>query len=256
MSPLERDQADFATRMNASAYFADIGIYVVRPRKNATATQIYQAIENALNCMVKKNGKGGAAVTVTMPTGSTPEGNVPGPEIEERLTVRVQENPLFNMNADTGTRKSAEEIALEVLQLFHLFRSGGQTWYAARDSLIPSVEFVPKVTYDVTFLRKLVLAAPEKSRAPMFTPEEGDAPQTVTIEAGGGAAVWYSTDGSYPTPDAEGSTLYAGPVEIDTPTILRAVAYEPGKQASDVTEVNYGSAEDTGDGFGDDLSSG
>ena len=255
MSPLERDQADFATRMNASAYFADIGVYVFRPRENLTATLITQRIQQALACLAKKAGKGGAAVSVLMPTADTPEGNVRGPELEERIIVRVQEDPLVNMGA-TGTLKSAESIALEVLQLFHHFRSGGQIWYADTNSLTPNLEFPGKVTYDVAFRRKLPLAVPEKSTMPMLSPESGTAPQTITITAVAGAAIWYSLDGSYPAPDAEASVLYTEPIELAAPAILRAVAYEPYKQASNVVEQTYGSAEDFGNDFGDDFAIG
>lgn len=238
MSPLERDQADFAARLNADAYFADVGIYVFRPRANLAATTIIGNIENALNCLVKKAGKGGAAVTVLMPTGDTPEGNVPGPELEERITVRVQELPLVNMGA-TGTLKSAESIALEVLRLLHHFRSGGQVWYADQSALTPNLEFAPKVTYDVTLRRKLVLGTRAKSTMPMLTPDAGAAPQSVTIEAAPGAAIYYSLDGSYPAPGAEGSALYAAPVDVAAAATLRAVAYEAGKAASNVVEADF-----------------
>lgn len=238
MSPLEQDQADFAARLDADAYFADVGIYLLRPRANLAATAIIQGIEAALNCLSLKGGKGGAAVTVLMPTGDSPDGNVGGPELEERITVRVQELPLTNMGAQ-GTLKSAESIALEVLRLLHHFRSGGQVWYADNQALTPNLEFAPKVTYDVTFRRKLVLGTRPKAAMPMLTPEDGAAPQTVTIEAAAGAAIYYTLDGSYPAPGAPGSTLYTAPVEVAAATIVRAVAYETGKAASNCAEATF-----------------
>jgi hypothetical protein len=249
LSPLERDQADFFGRLNADAFFADIGLYLFRPRANLAATAIVQGIEGALNCFALKGGKGGAAVTVLMPTGDSPDGNVGGPELEERITVRVQELPLTNMGAQ-GTLKSAESIALEVLRLLHHFRSGGQTWYADNQALTPNLEFAPKVTYDVTFRRKLALSTRAKSTAPLLTPG-GD--YIVVIQAAAGAAIYYTVDGSYPAPGAAGSTLYSGPVNLLPPATLRAVAYETGKAASNVVQVTVQSVADFSADFFDDF---
>lgn len=238
MSPLERDQADFAARLSADPYFADIGVYLFRPRANLAATAIVQGIEAALNCFALKAGKGGAAVTVLMPTADAADGNVPGPELEERLTVRVQELPLTNMGAK-GTLKSAEQIAIEVARLLHLFQSGGQVWRADTGALTPSLEFAPKITYDVNFRRRLPLAPRTKAALPLITPDEGATPVEASIAAAPGAAIYYTLDGSLPAPGAAGSTLYSAPVAVASAALLRAVAYETGKAASNVAEADF-----------------
>lgn len=235
----ENDQADFAARLDGDAYYADIGIYVLRPRANLTATQIIGNIEKALNNLTKKGGKSGAAVTVLMPTFSVPEGDTSGPALEERLTVRVQESPLFNMNATTGTLKSAEAIALEVLQLFHMWQPGGGTWYADQDALTPSVEFDPKVTYDVSFRRPINLKGRVKAAMPMIEPEEGAVPQEVTLVAAPGAAICYTLDGTLPVAGKAGTTLYTVPFTVAAAATLRVVAYEAGKAASNVATAQF-----------------
>jgi hypothetical protein len=225
--------------MDGDSYFSDIGIYVLRPRINLTATQIIGNIEKALNNLTKKAGKSGAAVTVLMPTFSVPVADTPGPSLDERITVRVQESPLFNMNAATGTMKSAEAISIQVLQLFHFWNPGGGTWYPDQDALSPSVEFDPKVTYDVSFRRPVNLTGRSKSAMPLIDPEEGAAPQLVTLAAAPGAAICYTLDGTLPVPGHAGTTLYAAPFNVLTAATLRVVAYEVGKAASNVTTAIF-----------------
>ncbi len=239
-SAIENDQADFVARLEDDAYFVDIGVYELRPRANLTATQIVGNIERALNNLVKKGGKAGAAVTVLMPTMNVPEANTTGPNCEERITVRVQESPLVNMNPATGTGKSAEDIALYVLQMFHLWASGTGTWVADTDALTPSVEFDPKVTYDVSFRRLVKLQTRAKAAQPLITPDTGTTPRVVTIAAAAGAAIYYTLDGTLPT--AATGTLYTAPITVEDAATLRAVAIETGKAASNVAWAKYADA--------------
>lgn len=252
MSPLERDQADFASRLNASPYFVDVGVYAFRPRANLAATAIVGGIEAALNCLKTKAGKGGAAVTVLMPTVNSPEGSTPGPDLEERITIRVQELPLINLGAQ-GTMKSAESIAFEVLGLFHLVQVGGNVWYADTDAIQPNLEFAPKITYDVTLRRRITLGAPLRSAMPMIEPEEVDAPVEVTITAAPGATIYYTTNGNYPAPGIEGAVEYTGPFTLTTSALVRAVAYEANKQPSNVAQARFGTTAEFGSDFGDDF---
>ena len=240
LSELEQDQADFAARASAEPYFADVGVYLLRPRANASATQITQGIENALNCIVKKAGKGGAAVTVMMPLLQPRDPNVLGVQFDSTITVRVQEHPLFNMAASTGTLKSAECIALEVVKLFHHFRNGrGQIWTVSAGP-VPNLDFEPKVTYDVTFSRLMPTASAGKAAVPSISPKGGATPAEVTLTcATPGAAIHYTLDGSYPAPDAEGSTLYAAPFTVAAGALLRAVASLDGAQQSDVASALF-----------------
>lgn len=52
-----------------------------------------------------------------------------------------------------------------------------------------------------------------------------------------GASIYYTIDGS--TPDAETGTLYTGPIEVDAPTIIKAIAVKEGFENSDVAEFYY-----------------
>jgi len=62
-------------------------------------------------------------------------------------------------------------------------------------------------------------------------------PQTVTISVStGGAAIYYTTDGSTPT---TASTLYTGPISVSQTTTLKAMAAKSGCLDSDVASATY-----------------
>lgn len=60
--------------------------------------------------------------------------------------------------------------------------------------------------------------------------------QRVTVTAAEGAFVYYTTDGSTPTP---ASTLYEGPVTIEESCTLKVMAVVPGQTGSEVAEAEY-----------------
>lgn len=69
------------------------------------------------------------------------------------------------------------------------------------------------------------------SATPVILPATGSFTgiQTVTITAGAGATIYYTTDGSTPT---TGSTVYSGGFAVNVTTTVKAVAVEPGKTIS------------------------
>src|SRR4051812_17184178 len=117
MSPLERTLYDLAARAAADPFYATISLFVLRPRYENDGTVkalasfegIQTSINQALNCLVLKAGKGGASVTFLMPTGDTDKPNISGPQMKFVYTARVQEHPILNWGSK-GTLLSAEEI--------------------------------------------------------------------------------------------------------------------------------------------------
>lgn len=63
--------------------------------------------------------------------------------------------------------------------------------------------------------------------------------QSVTISGPSGAAIWYSTNGVPPSPNAPNSTLYSGAISVASTQILQAVAIESGSTDSFVAAANY-----------------
>src|ERR1043165_3885480 len=136
MSLLEKLHRDVTELLKSSEYFGDIPVYLVRPRDQAEAVMIQTAIDEGLMGLRSQAGKSGAAIMVMMPTVDVPTQETPGPYLSAEVMVCVVESPLFNMNATTGTGKSAEEIGLSVLHTLHHWSPGyGAVLNAARKAM-------------------------------------------------------------------------------------------------------------------------
>jgi len=240
MTTLERQLLDMQARLEADAYFIDVPIFVLRPRAQEGAAQIQTRIDQALSGLVQKAGKCGAAVTLLMPTGDTDKPNIPGPALRFTYTARVQEIIGVNMGPN-GTQKSAEEIAVAVLQCFHhASLNGRHVLTASADTLTPSLEADPKLTYDVRFSAQGNLAKPTKCAQPIISPSSGAVPQTVTLTcATATAAIYYTTDGSYPSPLNSTATRYTAPISVTVACTLRTAAHLAAYQQSDIAEATF-----------------
>lgn len=230
-SVLEQLQLDVAGYLAADEYFSDVPVFALRPRENADLTEIQTRIDAALACSTLKNGRGGAAVTVLMPLVDVAAPNVAGPQLVARLTVRVQELPALNMSGD-GTGKSAENIALVALSLLHQFSNGFNTLLAAREALTPSLEFEPRITYDVNFEMRVSRGQIERV-SPVTISFAGG--QVSLLSNTSGASIYYTLDGSFPGPD---KTLYSAPFAAPASgTLVRTAAYKTGLAGSNVSEA-------------------
>lgn len=247
MSPLERQLFDLRARAAADPYYDDIGLFILRPRREEDGSAgeadsfatIQTRIDEAINCLRLKAGKGGAAVTFLMPTGDTEKPNVSGPQLKLVYTARVQEHPILNFGPK-GTKKSAEEIALHTLQLFHLCMLNGSNCLAADGETLTPSERDGKLTYDVRLFAQGNLPAVAKVALPIIAPRSGAAPQSVAITcATAGAVIHYTTDGSYPSSRNLRASLYSAPVAIAAACTLRAAAEKSGLQQSDVAQAVF-----------------
>jgi len=236
-STIEQLQLDIAGRLESLDNFSTIPVTVIRPRSQAEALQIQTTLDQALAGLVQKGGKSGAAIIIQMPTADVPESNVPGPQMEVTIQVRVLENPLVNMAPETGTLRSAEQIALDVLNALHHFDPGtsGSPLFVDKKAIEPNNDFPGKVTYDC-YIRTRQGLDPAARVAPVTISKAGALPSTVVTLASStvGAAIRYTLDGSFPGPAA---TLYSAPFTQPTAVTVRAAAYLTGKQGSDITET-------------------
>lgn len=221
---LEQDQTDIAARLEADEYFEDITVLV--QRKGVTESDI----DAALSVLNEKASKIGACVVVLIPSLVPETPNVPGPAYEIMATVQVIEQPLFNLG-DTGTGKSAEQIAQRVRQLLHHFTNGlGRVFNFA--GMEPLAVDEGKISYGVKFSRDAGDAPLAKVATPSLSTDSATAPGTVTITCDtAGATILYSLDGSYPT------LPYTAPLAVATAATVRAVAEKTGLQQSNVRQL-------------------
>jgi hypothetical protein len=227
-------QNDISRKLLAEQYFTDIPVFVVRSKT------VEGDIANAINGVSMKQGKSGIAVQVIMPTADCVDQyeKVPGPFFIANYCVRIQEIPLINMGA-RGTQKTAEEVALNVLNMLHLFNFGRSlvAFRASPTALTPSLEFEPRLTYDVCFHAVYQLPRGVDLRVPTPTADISGATLTLT-DSDPDARIYYTAqDTDYPSADA-GGILYSTPFTVLVGSTIRAAAYKDGLQSSEVLRLD------------------
>jgi hypothetical protein len=244
MTDLERQLYDLQARADADPFFDKIGLFVLRPRYNADGTlkdnASFAAIQSRVDAiaggLVQKNGGSGLTVTFLMPSGRNDKPNVDGPQTKIIYSVRVSERIEINMGP-RGTGVSAEEVCIHLAQLFHLTMLNGRNCLFVDPNYLQPVNDRddPNLTYLVHFLCETNFPRVSKVATPIVAPNSGAAPQSVTLTcATAGAAIYYTTDGSYPS--SKNGTLYGAPIDIEAACILRAAAEKAGMQQSSVQQ--------------------
>jgi hypothetical protein len=230
---LEQDQEDFGARLEADSYFSDIPVLV--QRLGVTESDI----NVALSTLNKKDSKIGACVVVLMPELRTDDSEGPAPRYVVRPTIQVIEQPLTNLD-NSGTGKSAEAIATRVRQLLHAF-STGRVGTFMFDGMQPIAVDAGKISYGVAFRRMGGDEVYSKVARPAIAPNSGATPvAAVTLTcATAGAAIYYTTDGSYPHAGNATATLYAAPFAINAACTLRVAATKANLQQSDVAQAIF-----------------
>src|SRR5262245_43921113 len=156
-SDIEKLQTDITAKLNSEEYFDTIPVFSVRE------LQIQSEVEQAMPHLLGKNSKVGIGVLVGMPTFVAENPNLPGPQLTPVLGIRVQENPLVNMDAAGGTLKSAESVTLQIIEMLHQFQIEGlAAIYADKKAAEPNNEFEGLVTYDLFLTVHLPQSASEK----------------------------------------------------------------------------------------------
>ena len=249
---LQQLQLDIAAFLAADAGLQYVRVVVARPRAAEDAVMIEQTINEALGGLRKyiartagqtdaeweaaceASGKAGLLIIVMMSEGEVPNPGGPGPALELVQVVRVIENPMINEGAD-GTGLTAEEVAVLVLSALHQWTTDGrQALYPAKQAL-KEVNLANGLGYDVTFNRLMPLAPRTATARPIIT--IADPSMTITC-ATSGAAIYYSVDGSFPSPLT--GELYSGPVDIsglDNGAVIRAAAFKSPLRGSDCTRA-------------------
>lgn len=229
--PLEIEQEDFYGRLLAVPALADIKILL--QRKGVTESDI----ETALSVLNDRGaGKIGAVVIVLMPSLTPENPDSPGPLYLINAVVQVIEQPLFNLGA-SGTGVSAEQMAQSVRRSLHHFSTGyGSVYTFASMEPIPASE--GQISYGVRFTRKAGDANTGRCAVPAISADPASAPATVTISClTAGAAIYYTTDGSYPSSANAAATLYSAPFSVTEAATIRAAAEKTGLDQSSISKL-------------------
>jgi hypothetical protein len=251
MNLLESLQHDVKRRLDSSAYFSDIPIFVMRPWVDSEETDVMAQVAEVLDgtTSTPKDGKCGAAVVVQMPTIYQVQEGMPGPYFSAKVYVRVMENPTVNQDVN-GTAKSAEAIGLKVLHMLHLWNPGysGPFMTFKWRPMRPDYEFTDGASLKVELLVDLGM----KPQLRCLTPAASGTASSITLTAATVDAevdedeeiiepkIWYTTDGSLPSPENPSATQYSVPFAFPGGTgQLRAAVYNVTKAGSNVLSVLY-----------------
>jgi len=206
---------------------ADVAVINKRPRDAAEAVLIEDAINKALlgGYLEGETGKAGLCIQVLMPDAEVNESNVPGPQLDVVLFVRITENPLVNEGAD-GTGIHAEDAAMIVLQALHHWHREGRCVYADKRAIRDGdTDEDGHITFEVVVRTELGVSPLARVADPVITYAAGN----VTLaSATSGAALYHTTDGSTPAPSNAAALLYAAPFAAASGVTIRAAAFKSG----------------------------
>jgi hypothetical protein len=190
MDPVFQLQSDIYGRLMGHAWFSDVPVLL--NEKGIIADDI----ENTLKVFTTKSGKKGAAVIVDRPLREVNSPNPSGPEFDVIIPISVFEMPLIN-RATGGTEKTIEEITSEVMHLLHGWRSSpslGQV-YCDKDAVTPVVGTDKIIVTEIQLRSRMRLESPARVATPTFS---GNAAALQISCNTAGAAIYYTTDGSFP----------------------------------------------------------
>jgi hypothetical protein len=210
-------QQEIADRLLADPFFAAIPVLVEVPRDLAFELQASVAAA-------------GTWGTVLVPQAQVTAPNAPGP-IFDPVEFAVR----FRSNTPVASGPGALEAAETALALLHLYRPStvNEVLVAAPEALRRVVE--PNVvTYEIRVRTQVCAAyAVPQVATPVVSIAGSSLPETVTLTcATAGAAMFYTLDGSAPSPRGATASLYSVPFTVSAAGTLRVRGWLAGYLAS------------------------
>ena len=225
-STIELDQDDITARLKADALFSSAFIPVLERRKGMTISDI----QTALGTMNAAGQVVGLVATVLMPRLIPQQPNAPGPQYYVQYGVQVIDYPAVR-SAVGGTGVTAETLCQRIRMVMQNWGTGrGQTLVFDGQNEAP-LNDEKKVSYIILLRRQGMDPNPGSCATVSITPSNGPhGASAITLAcATAGALVYYTLDGTYPLPVANGGTaiLYTGPISLAAACTLRAAASDP-----------------------------
>lgn len=185
------------------------------------------ADEAAAAWKIRKAGSVGLACLVLMPSARLRTPNVPGPQFAVQLTVRTFEDPKVN-----NTGLTAESVAIANCNWLNEFMIEDltQLYGAEQEEVVrANYDYPGFLVYDTIMMGELPQDYP--GRTADLTIDEVSGLVTLA-DPDPAAAIYYTVDGSLPTPGAPSdgnaaTQVYAAPFQVPLPTIVRAIAWNP-----------------------------
>lgn len=223
---LDRIQADVMAVLKASPGLVDVNL-LAEDEGDIEATVL-----NALRTLGGPNNKMGLAAVVFPPEVASAERNLPGPVMALVMEIQVLEQVLMNRQPVKGTGISAAQTALRIANALHQRSLGDCVLYADRNPITKVPVKKGFVGYVVTMnIAQIGLDPSAKVAGVSAVLVDGD---LVLSCATSGAAIRYTTDGSFPGPAA---SLYTVPLELASGTAVRTAAYATGLLPGDVLSL-------------------
>ena len=230
-SVIEGIQAQIAAQLAATPYFASIPIVTEH------IGDLQNQYAKAMGVADADTGKIGAIIIIISPDANANWGNVPGPFYDEiKFSVQVSVNPSL-ANGTNGTGLTALDICENVCQALHQFYPTLASGPIVPEK--PTIQLFDRdgdsgtVTYLVNFKTMGgVRTVPPKIATPAIV---NAGTYTLTCSTSG-AAIFYTTDGTNPSP--LNGTFYTGAFTPGTGLTLKARAFLAGYLTSDIASTN------------------
>ncbi len=242
LNKLRRFAEDGQMRLQSDPLLAAVPVILQRPGVVA------DMVTNALSVLNPRGGKLGLVIIVMVPDYEVTNTNATGLQGDVLLQARVLEMPLLNEDPEQGIGIQDGAAALRVARIWNKWIDYGIAKVAlAKGKAITAYtrDYDKGIRgYDVTVCVPSGLSGGDDTAMPAIaTTPSGDDVQIALSTVTGGAAIYYTTDGSYPGSgnyrvNDDGTTtllatLYTAPFTVPAGTTLRAGAEHPEKVPSD-----------------------